>query len=179
MTATQGSKSSKKIQKNQGKKLAFPCFPLAESGLFNGLQRIQVKKSGRASTRVSGCEQNGSTSQASIISGHPRIISKFLIFAKENQSDPRRTTNVLVAGSHRLELAASRWRFNTIAFFIILIANSLLLLAALTAIQRPLILALIDERPQGRRGAHGHRSIADLYEPARRQPLQHHADGIA
>jgi hypothetical protein len=58
MTATQGSKSSKKIQKNQGKKLAFPCFPLAESGLFNGLQRIQVKKSGRASTRVSGCEQN-------------------------------------------------------------------------------------------------------------------------
>ena len=56
---------------------------------------------------------------------------------------------------------------------------SMLLLAASTAIQRPLILALIDERPQGRRGAHGHRSIADLYEPARRQPLQHHADGIA
>jgi hypothetical protein len=56
---------------------------------------------------------------------------------------------------------------------------SLLLLAALTAIQRPLILALIDECSQGRWGAHGHRSIADLYEPARRHPLQHHADGIA
>jgi hypothetical protein len=42
-----------------------------------------------------------------------------------------------------------------------------------------LILALIDERSQGRRGTHGHRSIADLYEPARRQPLQHRADGIA
>jgi hypothetical protein len=38
---------------------------LAETGLFNGLQRIQIKKSGRAPTRVSGCEQNGSTSQAS------------------------------------------------------------------------------------------------------------------
>jgi hypothetical protein len=29
----------------QGKKLAFPWIPLAESGLFNGLQRIQIKKS--------------------------------------------------------------------------------------------------------------------------------------
>jgi hypothetical protein len=27
----------------QGKKLAFPCIPLAESGLINGLRRIQVK----------------------------------------------------------------------------------------------------------------------------------------
>jgi hypothetical protein len=80
----------------QGKKLAFPCFPLAESGLFNGLQRIQIKKSSRASTRVSGCEQNGSTSQASIISGHPRIISRFLIFAKENQSETRRRTFFII-----------------------------------------------------------------------------------
>jgi hypothetical protein len=45
-------------------KACIPCFSLAESGLFNGLQRIQIKKSGRASTRVSGCEQNGSTSQS-------------------------------------------------------------------------------------------------------------------
>jgi hypothetical protein len=138
---------------------------LAESGLFNGLQRIQIKKSGRASTRVSGCEQNGSTSQASIISGCQRIISKLLIFAKKNQSDPRRRANVLVSGPQRLELAASRWRFNTIAFFYHSYRYSLLLLAALTAIQRPLILALIDECSQGRWGAHGHRSIADLYEP--------------
>jgi len=29
----------------QGKKLAFPWIPLVESGLFNGLQRIQIKKS--------------------------------------------------------------------------------------------------------------------------------------
>src|SRR3984957_15685813 len=140
----------RKSKENQGKKLAFPCFPLAESGLFNGLQRIQIKKSGRASTRVSGCEQNGSTSQPSIISGCQRIISKLLIFAKKNQSDPRRRANVLVSGPHRLELAASRWRFNTIAFFYHSYRYSLLLLAALTAIQRPIIIALIDECSQGR-----------------------------
>jgi hypothetical protein len=29
----------------QGKKLGFPWIPLAESGLFNGLHRIQAKKS--------------------------------------------------------------------------------------------------------------------------------------
>src|ERR1700677_3615624 len=29
----------------QGKELAFPWIPLVESGLFNGLQRIQIKKS--------------------------------------------------------------------------------------------------------------------------------------
>jgi hypothetical protein len=27
----------------QGKKLAFPCFSFAESGLFKGLRRIQIK----------------------------------------------------------------------------------------------------------------------------------------
>jgi hypothetical protein len=59
---------------------------LAETGLFNGLQRIQIEKSGRSSTRASGCEQNGSTSKALAISGHQGIISKFLIFAKGNQS---------------------------------------------------------------------------------------------
>ena len=29
----------------QGKELAFPWIPLVESGLFNGLQRIQIRKS--------------------------------------------------------------------------------------------------------------------------------------
>jgi hypothetical protein len=33
-----------KSKENQGKKLAFPWIPLADSGLFNGLQRIQIKK---------------------------------------------------------------------------------------------------------------------------------------
>jgi hypothetical protein len=34
-----------KTKEIQAKKLAFPWIPLAESGLFNGLQRIQIKKS--------------------------------------------------------------------------------------------------------------------------------------
>jgi hypothetical protein len=97
---------------------------LAETGLFNGLQRIQIEKSGRSSTRASGCEQNGSTSQAPIISGHQGIISKLLIFANKNQSHPRGRANALVSVSHWSGLAASRWCFNTIAFMIILIAIS-------------------------------------------------------
>src|ERR1700733_2000796 len=32
-----------KSKKMQGKVLAFPWIPLAESGLFNGLRRIQIK----------------------------------------------------------------------------------------------------------------------------------------
>jgi hypothetical protein len=34
-------KESKEIQ---GKRLGFPWIPLADSGLFNGLQQIQIKK---------------------------------------------------------------------------------------------------------------------------------------
>jgi hypothetical protein len=34
-----------KTKEFQGKKLGFPWIPLAESGLFNGLRRIQAKKS--------------------------------------------------------------------------------------------------------------------------------------
>ena len=34
-----------KCKQNQGKLLAFPWISLAKSGLFNGLQRIQIKKS--------------------------------------------------------------------------------------------------------------------------------------
>jgi hypothetical protein len=79
---------------------------LAETGLFNGLQRIQIEKSGRSSTRASGCEQNGSTSQASIISGHQGIISKILIFANKNQSHPRGRANALVSVSHWSGLAS-------------------------------------------------------------------------
>jgi hypothetical protein len=33
-----------KTREFQGKKLGFPWIPLADSGLFNGLWRIQIKK---------------------------------------------------------------------------------------------------------------------------------------
>jgi hypothetical protein len=36
--------NANKTKEIQAKKLAFPWIPLAESGLFNGLQRIQIKK---------------------------------------------------------------------------------------------------------------------------------------
>jgi hypothetical protein len=34
----------RKSKENQAKKLGFPWIPLAESGLFNALQRFQIKK---------------------------------------------------------------------------------------------------------------------------------------
>jgi hypothetical protein len=37
--------NANKTKEIQAKKLAFPWIPLVESGLFNGLQRIQIKKS--------------------------------------------------------------------------------------------------------------------------------------
>jgi hypothetical protein len=37
--------NASKSKEMQGKELAFPWIPLVESGLFNGLQRIQIKKS--------------------------------------------------------------------------------------------------------------------------------------
>jgi hypothetical protein len=40
--------NARKSKEIQAKKLAFPCFSLAETGLFNGLQRVQTKKSARA-----------------------------------------------------------------------------------------------------------------------------------
>jgi hypothetical protein len=46
---------ARKAKKNQGKNLGFPWIPLAESGLFKGLRRIQIKKSRALSTRLSGC----------------------------------------------------------------------------------------------------------------------------
>jgi hypothetical protein len=36
---------ARKAKKNQGKTLGFPWISLAESGLFNGLRGIQIKKS--------------------------------------------------------------------------------------------------------------------------------------
>jgi pimeloyl-ACP methyl ester carboxylesterase len=36
--------NARKSKQKQGKRLAFPWIPLVESGLFNGLQRIQIKK---------------------------------------------------------------------------------------------------------------------------------------
>jgi hypothetical protein len=41
-------------KENQGKILAFPWIPLAESGLFNGLRRIQIKNFFSDFTRVTG-----------------------------------------------------------------------------------------------------------------------------
>jgi hypothetical protein len=37
--------AARRSKENQGEKLGFPWIPLAESGLFNGLQRKQEKKS--------------------------------------------------------------------------------------------------------------------------------------
>jgi hypothetical protein len=42
-------------RKTKEKRLGFPWIPLAESGLFNALQRFQIKKFPSVSTRVSGC----------------------------------------------------------------------------------------------------------------------------
>jgi hypothetical protein len=39
----------------KGRKLSFPFSNFSESGLFKGLQAIQIKKSPRAQTRVQGC----------------------------------------------------------------------------------------------------------------------------
>jgi hypothetical protein len=39
----------------KAKTLSFPFISFSESGLFNGLQAIQIKKSPRAQTRVQGC----------------------------------------------------------------------------------------------------------------------------
>src|SRR5580700_9615194 len=50
-----GEFRARKVKKNQGKILAFPWISLAESGLFNGLWRIQIKNLGLVSTRLSGC----------------------------------------------------------------------------------------------------------------------------
>ena len=49
--------TARKSKENQGKRLGFPWIPLAELGLFNGLQRIQTKKSAARSTRLRGCAQ--------------------------------------------------------------------------------------------------------------------------
>jgi hypothetical protein len=40
----QGERRARKSKENQGKVLGFPCIPLADSGLFKGLQRIQMEK---------------------------------------------------------------------------------------------------------------------------------------
>jgi hypothetical protein len=58
---------SKKNQMNQGKSLASPLIPLAELGLFNGLQRIQIKQ---FPTAVSGCASCIGTPSTFHDSGH-------------------------------------------------------------------------------------------------------------
>jgi hypothetical protein len=49
--------AARKSKENQGKRLGFPWIPLAESTLFNELQRIQIRKSATDSTRLRGCAQ--------------------------------------------------------------------------------------------------------------------------
>jgi hypothetical protein len=46
-------------KENQGKRLGFPWIPLAELGLFKGLQRIQIKKSAANSTRLASPRLGG------------------------------------------------------------------------------------------------------------------------
>jgi hypothetical protein len=80
----------RKTKQNQGKMLGFPWIPLAESGLFKGLQRIQIKKSSPASTLVTGCALNplGEThslpfTQASTARGSTRMfVTQISDFAK-------------------------------------------------------------------------------------------------
>ena len=50
-----GERRARKCKEKQRKVLLFPWIPLAESGLFKGLQRIQTKKSSCASTRLADC----------------------------------------------------------------------------------------------------------------------------
>jgi hypothetical protein len=47
--------AASKSKENQGKTLGFPWIPLVESGLFNGLQRKQIKKFAAGRPRLSGC----------------------------------------------------------------------------------------------------------------------------
>jgi hypothetical protein len=51
----------------KGKVLSFPFIYFSESGLFNGLQAIQMKKFLPFSTRVVGCSQKVSTHLATAV----------------------------------------------------------------------------------------------------------------
>src|ERR1700679_3550694 len=50
-----GEFGEKKSKPMKAKLLSFPFISFSESGLFKGLGRIQIKKSGPLSTRLSGC----------------------------------------------------------------------------------------------------------------------------
>src|SRR6202042_2807319 len=107
----QGSKFLQENPKKPRKKACISLFSLGRIGTFQWVTANPSKKIWPCVNSRLGLRAKRLTSQPSIISGHQRIISKLLIFAKKNQSDPRRRANVVVSGSHRLELAASRWRF--------------------------------------------------------------------
>jgi hypothetical protein len=49
--------SANKSKKMKGNESKFPFISFSESGLFKGLQRIQIKKFASGLTRVSGCAQ--------------------------------------------------------------------------------------------------------------------------
>jgi hypothetical protein len=64
----------RKSKENQAKKLGFPWIPLAESGLFNALQRFQIKKFPSVSTRVSGCWSKAFTRVPNFVSRRPNFL---------------------------------------------------------------------------------------------------------
>jgi predicted amino acid racemase len=59
-------------KENQGKILAFPWIPSAESGLFNGLQRKKIKNFFSGFTRATGCGQSPKPLTRAASRGRPR-----------------------------------------------------------------------------------------------------------
>jgi hypothetical protein len=70
-----------KFKEMQGKSLACPWIPLVEFGLFNTLQRIQIKKSSSAPTRVSACGPEPSQARSPLYSPAARSASGGAKFA--------------------------------------------------------------------------------------------------
>jgi hypothetical protein len=50
---------ARKTKGIQGKRLGFPWIPLADSGLFKGLRRIQIKKFAALPKARPGCKKQG------------------------------------------------------------------------------------------------------------------------
>ena len=108
----------RKTNQNQGKMLGFPWIPLAESGLFKGLQRIQIKKSSPASTLVTGCALNplGEThslpfTQASTARGSTRVfVTQISDFAKPIRNADRDPAPRLRVGRITTRVHSSRRR---------------------------------------------------------------------
>ncbi len=63
----EGDCPARKCKKIQGKSLASLWIPLADSGLFNGLRRIQIKKSACGVARASGCIGTSQSQSLSVL----------------------------------------------------------------------------------------------------------------